>query len=591
MCGRHMKIGIETEYLFKWISDDNESHLPPADLYEEFRETLKKNVKIAPSSFAAAKESFFIENGGAFSYEAYPSHYQDGLLESSTPEVLSGRDALCYQRAMEEIIRDTADLFEEQQSSSSKGFLRVLKNCRDINGNTYGCQENYDAYLNRHPILLNLGCFFMLLPMIFAQIFAWVIAFFIIIALIPFAAIYIGLTCYIAWLGLYTDIPSNHRKNRSDCRKLLRKRHPFLAKIYDPLDELLNSSRINAYAISLSFRIMYPVLYFNAMAVTRLYDSLGFKTYYKQLLPYIISRVIFTGSGTLNANFEFSLSERAENITSITRKGINYKHKPIFDSGHLYKQIQTACSNLVLFRFNELKRLFKTQQRLQICYSDSNRCDVSEFLKYGVTALLAEMAHKNELMDMPALVNPLQALKDIAQDSTLKVKVPMTDGIARSAVEIQYLYLNKLSKWNKSQPVISTANHEMIQLWQDVLDKLKNQQWNDLFGVLDWVTKKELLLMCRDLSYTEQKKIDLSYHDLREGPFWLLEKEGLIIQLIDIDEIIDAMTEPPETQSAKLRSAVIKDMLDQNTKAHISWAEARIKKTSAKPGQVIRLFD
>src|SRR4029450_10852649 len=90
-----------------------------------------------------AKLGLFLANGGAVCFERARFHRQTGLVEGSTPECRGPRQLLICQRAQDRLLAETAE------QAAAGGEFRLLKNCRDSRGQTYGAQENYEAVLAR----------------------------------------------------------------------------------------------------------------------------------------------------------------------------------------------------------------------------------------------------------------------------------------------------------------------------------------------------------------------------------------------------------------------------------------------------------
>src|SRR5207247_4981522 len=62
--------------------------------------------------------------------------------------------------------------------------------------------------------------------------------------------------------------------------------------------------------------------------------------------------------------------------------------------------------------------------------------------KIGTTLLVLDAIEAGELLDMPRLRRPLQALRAISADPDLQTSVPLAGGSHASALEIQRLSLN-----------------------------------------------------------------------------------------------------------------------------------------------------
>lgn len=129
---------------------------------------------------------------------------------------------------------------------------------------------------------------------------------------------------------------------------------------------------------------------------------------------------------------------------------------------------------------------------------------------------------------------------------------------------------------------------EVVRLWRDVLDKLATDP-RSLVGVLDWPTKQALLETAgRGLSADSRQKIALRYHALGAGGFHELEREGVIVRLVDDEEIEQAIHDAPPSSPASLRGRLVKEMAGRLDVA-VDWASVSVGK--GRLAKVIRLAD
>ena len=139
-------MGQETELAIQFQPKPGTSHPGNLYIFELFKEAIINQCKIRPASTFVDKIQFFVENGGAFTYECLPHALNGGLLEISTPECANPSELLLYQKTHEQIVIDSIPLIESKLSQNGfPGKLRFIKNCRDIKSNIYGAQENYQV--------------------------------------------------------------------------------------------------------------------------------------------------------------------------------------------------------------------------------------------------------------------------------------------------------------------------------------------------------------------------------------------------------------------------------------------------------------
>ncbi|MFC2172647.1 proteasome accessory factor PafA2 family protein [Acidobacteriota bacterium] len=157
--------GLETEYAIKHYPKDSpdlkRKLLSEADLFELLGRALRReNIprlaenkhstngyrsalygyteRVPGDRSGANRDGMFLGNGARF--------YMDsgGHPEYATPECLSVRDVVIYDKAGERMLEALAQLAEvEMHREGFTGQIFLCKNNVDIRGNTYGCHENY----------------------------------------------------------------------------------------------------------------------------------------------------------------------------------------------------------------------------------------------------------------------------------------------------------------------------------------------------------------------------------------------------------------------------------------------------------------
>jgi hypothetical protein len=260
--------------------------------------------------------------------------------------------------------------------------------------------------------------------------------------------------------------------------------------------------------------------------------------------------------------------------------------RSIFDIGHLTKSV-FSITNLEL---RPLGRLFRRRQRLQLGLSDSNLAQTAEYLKIATTSLVIDMAEAGLLRDLPRVRRPIRALRRLIGDPELKAKVACSDGVERSALELQRLYLERAREFVASSATPSLEAREVVRLWAETLDALEHDPAS-LFGRIDWVSKRGLLETAgRDLDLAERQTIALKYHELGVGYFAELEREGLAPKLVEADEVARAMTQPPQSSPARRRSDLVRSLATEGVRALVSWDQVEIRREGERR-QVIRLDD
>jgi len=180
-----------------------------------------------------------------------------------------------------------------------------------------------------------------------------------------------------------------------------------------------------------------------------------------------------------------------------------------------------------------------------------------------------------------ALEDPVRAIKEISHDVTCKRRVKLKRGKEFSAIEVQREYLDLALEYYQGRER-SPQVADLLEKWQYVLDKLAEDPML-LHRELDWVIKRDLInsyIARKGCSFDDQRvfMIDLQYHDIKRtrGLYYLMLRDGLIDRVATDAEIERAMTTPPQTTRAKVRSDFIKFANERNKSYDVGWSYLKL---------------
>jgi hypothetical protein len=558
-------LGLETEYAIRWSSDVGRRR-PAHDLvHTALGIVIASRMAAREGTRTSLHQQLFLENGGAIYYEFLPRAPSEGLIEASTPECRGPSELLLYQKAQERMLIEALPGANELlRSQGYFGELGLLKNCRDALGNVYGAQENYEVELASGPALLvyRIALASLLPVIVLTSLFALLFSLTWLVLLgIPFVLL-LGVL-----IALTLVLP-----RRTDAFEKF-----FMDAMSAALRGTLHGLNLVGTVCMAPVALVYALLYRGCCCRRVRRDALGF----------LLSRSIFTGAGTLDPQTgTFGLSEKGPAMRRLVRLTSLPVDRSIFDIGHLTKSV-FSITNLEL---RPLGRLFRRRQRLQLGLSDSNLAQTAEYLKIATTSLVIDMAEAGLLRDLPRVRRPIRALRRLIGDPELKAKVACSDGVERSALELQRLYLERAREFVASSATPSLEAREVVRLWAETLDALEHDPAS-LFGRIDWVSKRGLLETSgRDLDLAERQTIALKYHELGVGYFAELEREGLAPKLVEADEVARAMTQPPQSSPARRRSDLVRSLATEGVRALVSWDQVEIRREGERR-QVIRLDD
>jgi Pup amidohydrolase len=275
----------------------------------------------------------------------------------------------------------------------------------------------------------------------------------------------------------------------------------------------------------------------------------AFASLVRHLLPWFVTRQVFTGAGKVGAEnganpVDYQISQRADFFeeevgleTTLKRPIVNTRDEPHADP--------------------------QQYRRLHVIAGDANLCEVATFLKVGTTAIVLAMIEDDFVTKDLSIVGPVNAMRTVSHDPTCRATVDLHEGGRATAIEIQWEFLRLAQKYADDVGLDACGGDDVgaqvLARWESVLGALERDP-SALDGQLDWVTKLALLdaYAARDsLEWSDPKLslLDLQYHDVRpdRSLYERLVKAGKIERLVDEDDVLRGMTEPPASTRAYFR--------------------------------------
>ncbi len=277
--------------------------------------------------------------------------------------------------------------------------------------------------------------------------------------------------------------------------------------------------------------------------------AVPFDTIVRALPPFFVSRPIFAGAGKVGsengaAPAKYQISQRADFFeclvdlnTMVKRPLINTRDEPHADST----------------RF----------RRLHVIVGDANMAELSTYLKVGTMAIVTHMLDEGAACPSCVLDNPVDAIKIVSRDLTVKADLKLADGGVTNALAIQRAWLGAAHDFYACRE-LSPATRDILVRWETVLDKLEQDPWQ-LAGELDWVAKRRMIELYLDRKgygweSPQVALLDLQYHDVRpeKGLYYALERNRRIERLLDDEEISGAEFHAPRDTRAYFRGACLR---------------------------------
>jgi len=281
--------------------------------------------------------------------------------------------------------------------------------------------------------------------------------------------------------------------------------------------------------------------------------SVPFAVLVRHLLPWFVTRQIFTGAGKIggengSGHRGYQLSQRADFFeeevgleTTLKRPIVNTRDEPHADPAKY--------------------------RRLHVIVGDANLCEVATFLKVGTTAVVLAMIEDSFFDKDFSIVAPVRAMHAVSHDPTLRATVELVDGGSATALELQWEFLRLARKYADDTGLDmcggETVGGLVLDRWEAALGALERDPAL-LDGELDWVTKRGLLdaYRARDgLGWDDPKLalLDLQYHDVRpeRSLYEQLVRAGKVERLVDEDDVLAAITVPPPGTRAFFRGTCL----------------------------------
>jgi len=283
------------------------------------------------------------------------------------------------------------------------------------------------------------------------------------------------------------------------------------------------------------------------------------------LIPFFVTRQIFAGAGKVlqtPRGYHYCISQRAQHIcqeisgaTTSSRSIINTRDEPHADA--------------------------ERYRRLHVIVGDSNMSEVATYLKIGTTALVLDMIEDGFFDRDWSLQSPVQAIRDISHDPTLREPIKLKDGRTITPLQLQMDYLEHALRYlDTIDP--DPITKDVVARWQYTLEKL-GEDPQQLNRELDWIIKRELIetYMARNrLSWRDPKisLMDLQYHDIRpdRGVYYLVARHGLVERITTDEAIEKAKHFPPQTTRARLRGEFIRQANLKGKDYRVDWVYLKL---------------
>ena len=313
-----------------------------------------------------------------------------------------------------------------------------------------------------------------------------------------------------------------------------------------------------------------------------------------QLVPHLVTRLIYSGGGgfsdaegssSKDKKIEFMLSPRVRFLEYVSAAGSQ-------DGRAIFCTRQEALSS-------------SPYGRLHLLCGDGVRYDLTEYLRFGCTALVVKLIDSGFSPADGIELDPMSAMNVVARDIGCKERIGSINGVPATAIDVQRHYLSAVRD-QVGGPHLPDWAGVLVQRWETTLDALETDPM-ELFGVIDWPTKlafyrsftersgfdwNQLARKCRKPEREFRLKLfelDIRYGDIsEESPFVTLP--GAVqaeSRLVSEQEIDNALRVPPPGTRAKLRGERIEQLATRKALYRANWDAIH----DVRAGQLMRFDD
>lgn|GEM_PF-406702 len=606
-------LGLETEYAYVFTPEVGSNSPAQDTVHQAFSEVLQEEYLCCEAAYR--KGGYFLANGGLVHYEAEADAVHRGLLEMATPECSSATEAVAHHRAQERIIKTLLPKVNRRLAEEGfAGNLFIGKASSDYQGHTFGTHENYlvdDRLGVGRSVLLVLlvGLFHVFrLPLSLGYLI-----------LSAFSVVVYG-----AAFGVFVCVSFRRRLCPSAASAAsAAPEETSTPRTVVRLQDLIEKISSGVFRLRLvEQKYLFPLF-------SRWITRLILRVYREHLVPFLVTRLVFTGPGWLKTDspeegVRFVLSPKAAAVGVVMDVYSDASKKPIIDVKNL---------------FRESMSLLRRHKRLHVSFSDSNMSEYALWLKLSTTDLVLRMLEAGFIPKGCGLQDPIEAIRVVSGDLTFGRSLSCLGGGDRTALEIQRAYFETARQYVCERAPEDMEARTTLDAWDRVLRALEEDS-RTLVDVLDWVAKKDLMdeavmgvgweeleKALSPLRYLEEKnvglgrminaptqvakflkarlgadfegleqrmklaslsfeslpelyrlfyqlkKIDLRYHEIgAEGGYYLqMEQEGLFRRVVSEADVEQARLCPPGATRAALRGRYIQDAARLGLDILVGW--------------------
>src|SRR5256714_11409379 len=220
------------------------------------------------------------------------------------------------------------------------------------------------------------------------------------------------------------------------------------------------------------------------------------------LLPFLVTRQIYAGIGRVGGH-RLTRPSSKSNIMTLGEHEVDYvwvsnfygvEIDPTVDfqlsqrADHIVKTISSRV------RFNraiinpkwDSYYSYSNLHRLHVLFGESNMSEYALLLKVGTTSLVLDLIEEGTVPPDVEVADPLETLRSVSRDPTLKWPVRMRSGKTISAIDLQRRYLDAAKRYLYRK---DAQTDMVLREWEAILASLESDPLSTA-DRLDWSAKK-----------------------------------------------------------------------------------------------------
>jgi len=303
-----------------------------------------------------------------------------------------------------------------------------------------------------------------------------------------------------------------------------------------------------------------------------------------QLMPFLVTRQVFTGAGRVGMSRNLDGWIELEDI-----EGLGRRRSPKRVQSDMVFQISQRSDYIVndFFEWVQHNRAIVNTRdepladpnrfrRLHLLMGDSNMAEEATLLKMGTTGLVLQLIEEGYAPQGLDLNDPVQSLRDISHDQSREWTLTLSTGKSLSALDVQEIFCEAATKRFSGQ---DEETDWVLAHWEGVLNDLR-KGYQSVVGRVDWASKLWLLEQFREAEQVGWddpwlKSLDLEYHNVnqQEGLYHGLADEGHVPRFMTDEAVQLAKSEPPRNTRAFARGEAIRYLTTQSDTRFSSLVE------------------